>query len=108
MTYRAETLSINSSQSASTVIIHSIEGGGSHPRFLVHDGPRVADLSSPIFGRYFELMRDLEQKAADQPNFQYIITTTGDPPEDFQKRPWLVCHLDASKPETRLLKIDLA
>ena len=53
-------------------------------------------------------MRDLEQKAADQPNFQYIITTTGDPPEDFQKRPWLACELNASEPQTRLLKTDLA
>ena len=85
----------------------SIGGRGSHPRFLIHDGPRVSDLSATIFEQYFLYARELEKMAEGKTNFQYIITTTEPPPEGLQKFPWLVCKLDAALPETRLLKCDL-
>ena len=85
----------------------SIGGVGSHPRFLVHDGPRVSDLSATILKQYFLYARELEQRAADISSFQYIITTTEPPPEELQKSPWLVCKLDAATPEKRLLKCNL-
>lgn len=90
-----------------TVLVMAIQGRSTHPRFLVHDGPRVADISPAIYHRYFEFAEDLERRANDEPNFQYIITTTEPPPERFKKEPYLCLELDASKPELRLLKCDL-
>ena len=90
-----------------TVLVMGIQGLSRHPRFLVHDGPRVADLSKAIYNRYFEFAEDLERRAKGHPNFQYIITTTEPPPERFRKEPYLRLELDASTQEGRLLKCNL-
>jgi len=91
------------------VLASSIEGRGHHPRFLVHDGPREADMSAAIYRRFFILAREFERAAGEaEPNFQYIITTTEPPPDEIRKEPWLLDPiLDASTQEGRLLKIDL-
>lgn len=89
------------------VMTMGIQGKSTHPRFLLHDGPRVADLSPSIYQRYFEFAADLEKRAGGKPNFQYIITTTEPPPPEFQVEPYLRLRLDASRPEDRLLKRDL-
>ena len=91
-----------------TVLVMGIQGISKHPRFLVHDGPRVADLSKAIYNRYFEFAEDLERRAKGHPNFQYIITTTEPPPERFRKDPYLRLELDASTQEGRLLKCNLS
>ena len=78
-----------------------------HPKFLLHDGPRVADISRAIYHRYFEFAEDLERRAKGRPNFQYIITTTEPPPERFVAEPYLRLKLDASRPEDRFLKCNL-
>lgn len=88
-------------------MVLSVNGDGSHPRFLIHDGPRVSDLAAIIFRYYFSFAYKLEKEANDQPNFQYIITTTEPPPEELQTLPWLVCKLDAAHQESRLLKCNL-
>ena len=90
-----------------TALASAIGGVGGHPRFLIHDGPRVSDLAATIFKQYFLYAYELEKIAAGNPSFQYIITTTEPPPEELQKLPWLVCKLDATSPETRLLKCNL-
>ncbi|MFZ4776783.1 MAG: hypothetical protein ACOYM3_15540, partial [Terrimicrobiaceae bacterium] len=91
------------------VLASSIEGRGHHPRFLVHDGPREADMSAAIYRRFFILAREFERAAGEaEPNFQYIITTTEPPPDEIRKEPWLLDPiLDASTQEGRLLKVDL-
>lgn len=91
------------------VLVLSIEGSGTHPRFLLHDSPRVADLSADIFHQYFWLARKLEDLSGGTPNFQYIITTTEPPPKELigEDDPWVVCKLDARTAEHRLLKLDL-
>lgn len=91
------------------VLSSSIEGRGHHPRFLVHDGPREADMSSAIYRRFFLLAREFERAAKGaEPNFQYIITTTEPPPAELGQKPWLINPiLDATTQEGRLLKIDL-
>jgi hypothetical protein len=88
-------------------LVLSIEGHGNHPRFLLHDSPRVADLTGTIFHRYFWLARKLEELANENPTFQYIITTTEPPPEKFQFEPWRVAKLDASTKDGRLLHENL-
>lgn len=90
-----------------TVLVMAIQGKSTHPKFLLHDGPRVADISPAIYHRYFEFAEDLEHRAKGNPNFQYIITTTEPPPERFRKEPYLRLQLDASRPEDRFLKCNL-
>jgi hypothetical protein len=87
-----------------------LEGHGWFPGFLIHDGPREADLAEGIYEQLFRYAVDLEKKLPGQaePAFQYIITTTGAPPEELQRAPWLLSPtLDASRSEGRLLKDDL-
>ncbi len=91
-------------------LISSIEGRGQHPRFLLHDGPREADMASDLYQKLFLLARELEIAFGDNraPNFQYIVTTTEPPPEELQHSPWrLEPILDASTKEGRLLREDL-
>lgn len=89
------------------VMTLSIQGAATHPRFLIHDGPRVSDLAELIYHRYFDYAKYLEDRAGGNPNFQYIVTTTTPPPDEFQQEPYLRLQLDASRPEGRLLKCDL-
>lgn len=89
------------------VLTLSIQGVASHPRFLVHDGPRVSDLTESIYRRYFDYAKFLEDRADGHPNFQYIVTTTTPPSEEFRQAPYLCLKLDSSSPEGRLLKCDL-
>ncbi|MRG96136.1 hypothetical protein GF068_30070 [Polyangium spumosum] len=86
----------------------SVDGYGQLPGMLVHDGPREADMDGRIYERLFLYARRLEESADGSPAFQYVITTTAPPPKEMQKAPWLLEPLlDASKPEGRLLKMDL-
>jgi hypothetical protein len=88
----------------------SCEGQGWHPRLLIHDSPREADLSPDIYRKFFLLaVERLEAAYGDaEPGFQYIVTTTEAPPPQCQQAPWLIDPiLDASTPEGRLLGIDL-
>lgn len=92
-----------------TAMTSSIIGSGHHPRFLMHDSPREADLSQGIYQSIFFFAQRLVKEAggADNASFQYIITTTEPPPGSQQTTDWLICDpLDASKPESRLLRID--
>lgn len=88
------------------LLAEATDGKCSHPRFLVHDGPRVADVTVDIYHRYFDFVEMLASRS-DSPNFQYIITTTTPPPERFQGSDSVVCELDASTDAGRLLGVDL-
>ena len=92
------------------VLTASIQGTNLHPRFLLHDGPREADMAPNVYQRFFQFAEALEGCFDEdaEPNFQYIITTTEMPPDDLRKSPWLIEPvLDASEPEKRLLGVDL-
>ena len=84
----------------------SIEGATRVPAFLLHDSPREADLGLSIYHELFRLVRDLEG-AADQPPFQYIVTTTTKPPEAFKGDPRLRLIIRGEPADERLLKMDL-
>lgn len=47
-------------------MILSVEGMGFHPRFLIHDGPREADMARLIYERFFLYARKLEESFDDQ------------------------------------------
>src|SRR5206468_765782 len=63
-----------------TSLITSVEGHGSHPRFLIHDGPREADMAADLYQKVFLLVHELELAfGKSTPSFQYIVTTTEPP-----------------------------
>lgn len=83
----------------------SICGLGHLPRFIIHDSPREADLESHIYARLFEFILELERSFHGQsPSFQYIITTTTPPPQDFRADPYLRLTLDRRQPDGLLLR----
>jgi hypothetical protein len=75
-----------------------------HPRFLVHDSPREADLAAGIYVSLFTAARELEEACGSSPGFQYIVTTTEPPPPALNQKPWV---LDASSELGRLLGVDV-
>lgn len=90
-------------------MVLSMEGVGHHPRFLIHDGPREADMARVIYERFFLYSQKLEQCFADtdQANFQYIITTTTHPPKTMREgSKWLRMSLNTTKTDERFLKED--
>lgn len=89
-------------------VTDSVEGRGYFPRFLIHDGPREADMAPDIYERLFLYAGRLEECFGAEPSFQYIVTTTAPPPKSLQTSPWLMQPLlDASIAEGRLLGVDL-
>lgn len=84
----------------------SIEGKALTPAFLLHDSPREADLGMSLYSRIFSLAKRMETAAAE-PLFQYIITTTTQPPAEFLSKPWLTLQLQGSPANERLLRCDL-
>ncbi len=86
------------------VLSLAIEGKARHPTFLVHDSPREADLGSSIYAGLFDLAKKLEGSA---PLFQYIVTTTTEPPGEFRSLPWLRLKVRGAPVEERLLKANL-
>ena len=87
------------------VMCMSIEGGTHLPAFLVHDSPREADLGLSVYHQLFSMVATLEGQ--DGSPFQYIVTTTTQPPPAFQKEPWLRLELHGAPATERLLRCDL-
>lgn len=88
-------------------LTESVQGRGFFPRFLLHDGPREADLSPDIYERLFLYLRKLEACFTGEPSFQYIVTTTTQPPEELLTDPWRRLTLAGIPAEERLLRCDL-
>lgn len=87
------------------VMCMSIEGGTYLPAFLVHDSPREADLGLSVYHQLFSMVATLE--GGEGAPFQYIVTTTTQPPPAFQKAPWLRLELHGAPATERLLRCDL-
>ena len=87
------------------VMCMSMQGTTHLPAFLVHDSPREADLGLSVYHRLFSTVATLE--AQENSVFQYIVTTTTQPPAEFQKQPWLRLELRGSPSNERLLRCDL-
>ena len=87
------------------VMCMSMEGTTHLPAFLVHDSPREADLGLSVYHRLFSTVAALEGK--ENSVFQYIVTTTTQPPLEFQKKPWLSLELRGAPANERLLRCDL-
>lgn len=87
------------------VMCMSIEGRTHIPAFLVHDSPREADLGLSVYHQLFRMVATLEEKNSSP--FQYIVTTTTQPPTEFQEPPWLRLELHGAPATERLLRCDL-
>lgn len=87
-------------------LLLTMEGKTELPGFWLHDSPREADLGLGIYHRIFELALWLESQT-DEPQFQYIITTTTAPPEKLREKPWTVLQLSSAPQEYRLFRRDL-
>ena len=92
------------------LLFESKEEHSRHPGLLIHDSPREADLKEGIYRRMLNMVDEIAKAHAELGDvpFQYIVTTTAPPPKEMQKAPYLLDPLlDASKPEGRLLGMDL-
>jgi hypothetical protein len=88
-------------------VMTSVEGEGAFPRFLIHDGPREADMAPELYERLFLFAHELEKCFQGEPAFQYILTTTTQPPDKFVREPWLCLQLAGMPAEARFLRCDL-
>lgn len=88
------------------VLAMCIEGQTHTPSFLLHDSPREADLGLSIYHQLFEFARTLESFGPG-PLFQYIVTTTTEPPKDFVNDERLRLTIRGAPASERLLLIDL-
>ncbi len=84
----------------------SVEGATRVPAFLLHDSPREADLGLSIYHELFRMVRELEG-SAEQPLFQYIVTTTTEPPDRFKSDLRLRLVIRGAPAEERLLRMNL-
>jgi len=87
-------------------LIMTIEGKTNLSGFMVHDSPREADLGQSIYNRLFALVAQLES-LTPTPLFQYIVTTTTEPPEEFRRAPWLCLMIKGAPAAERLFGADL-
>lgn len=84
----------------------SIEGATRVPAFLLHDSPREADLGTSIYHELFRMVQELEG-LAEKPLFQYIVTTTTEPPNALKSDPRLRLVIHGAPAKERLLGMDL-
>ena len=89
-----------------SVLAMTIEGQTRLPGFFVHDSPREADLGLSVYHPIFDFVRRLEGFGS-APLFQYIITTTTEPPKHLLTEPWLRLTIHGSPANERLLGADL-
>ena len=87
-------------------MLWSVTGNGHHPRFVIHDSPKVADMAPALYAPIFDLAAHAEEDANGNPTFQYILTTTEPPPKKYLDTKRIILTLDASKSEGRLFKRD--
>jgi hypothetical protein len=87
-------------------MLASMGGLGNHPRFLLDDSPRDADLEPPMYQQLLQSIADLELLSdKEEPSFQYILTTTTRPNKNLAKDPYLRLTLDRITDENMLLGV---
>jgi len=84
-------------------MIASFEGMAYTPALWIHDSPREGDLGNAIYQRYFEYAAQMEKPGHLAP-FQYIITTTSEPPTSITDGDALVLRLDGNDNTQKLLR----
>ena len=87
-----------------TAMLCSATGLGFHPRFLIHDSPREADLDRQIYNRFLSAVAGIsaDMGGSQGAPFQHIITTTSRPPDKLLDSEVMKLRLEAH-PETKML-----
>jgi hypothetical protein len=85
-------------------LLFTVEGNGALPGLLVHDSPRPSDLAQALYHRLFEVTAGFEALGTPPP-FQYIVTTTTEPPAHLWNS-HVRLKLDGSIAAERLLRCD--
>lgn len=70
-----------------TCLADSASASSHHPGFMVHDCPREADMDAELYRSYMSLAAHLAEDLGNGQGtapFQYIITTTTEPPNELQ------------------------
>lgn len=85
--------------------VASICGLGYHPRFLIHDSPREADREQEAYHQLFLFARELDAIFTNTPpSFQYIVTTTTQPPDGVTCDPFIRETLHSRNDDGLLLR----
>jgi len=103
-----ETLSVLLADISS--MLYSTLGKGNLPGFVIHDSPREADLGMIIYQSFIRFI-DKQQsyfKARKDCPFQYIISTTSEPPAEYQTDKYVNLRINALMEEGLLLKANIA
>jgi len=89
----------------------SIEGAGLHPRFLIHDGPREADMARVIYERFLPLCPEIGGGVPGRSRAEFSIHHHDDHRTARRyaagKQVVAGAGTHGSKSEGRLLKVDL-
>jgi len=84
----------------------AMDGYGFHPRFMILDSPREADMEIGIFNRLIDRVMKWHSATA-VPSFQLIMTTTTRPVEHEETRAVTRVELARSPESALLLSVEL-
>jgi hypothetical protein len=84
-------------------MLMAVEGLARLPALFIHDSPREADLGRLLYHKLFRLVAKLEELGTVPP-FQYVVTTTTEPPLELQTPKFLVARLVGEGDERRFLR----
>lgn len=104
-----ETLSVLLADVA-CLIFTTVSEESHFPGFLLHDSPREADLGGRIYRSFIRIIASLQESfgGADNCPFQYVLTTTTDPPKELQTEETVKMRLDAAVTNGLLLRRNLS
>lgn len=87
-------------------LLDATHNNSAFPAFLVHDCPREADMSPWLYEHYLQLFLELDASTGSSalPPFQYIITTTSEPPLGLQTDTYLRLKLSPDAEDNLLFK----
>jgi hypothetical protein len=84
----------------------AICGIGNMPRLWMHDSPRQADSEDELYHSILRFVRGIEDCYDNNQNinFQYILTTTSQPPVELNNKPYIRTTLHGRNDSGKLLK----
>lgn len=84
----------------------TICGIGNMPRLWIHDSPRQADSEDELYHSILRFVRGIEEcyDGKNNMNFQYILTTTSQPPAEINLRPFVRLRLHGRNDSGKLMK----
>jgi len=81
-------------------------GIGNMPRLWIHDSPRQADSEDELYHSILRFVWDIEKcfDSSRSVNFQYILTTTSQPPSEINSRPFVRLRLHGRNDSGKLMR----